>query len=552
MWHLKTLNMSILAIIFWIIIALIAYALRDYIIIIAVFVGSFMGIGALLFWWWFDNPSLGAYIGLFFSTLIGLRYIQQALGASSSTFFEFIYRIISLPFWFLNRVQLILTGPWRYIFKYVSIQDNTRNVLRPLLYAIEIILYVVTTPLRLLNAILYNIFIYGITEIYDLTCEVFFPNNYDEGKGDFWEWIIWFPYRLIKYPLFHGILVIIEGFIWTVNDIFIPTITMYHGTNLEAAQSIVGSSKRNKSLWSNWLAGTFKASNSANGWGGLGVYFAPSRMIAGWYSVRAGGTPVIIACRVSMGRILNYALAPTYVEANVGGSGQHSVLNRYADQNGYTTAEWWNGSYWEYCMFDWQNRYNNPWRIRPIYVLNRQTGLAQHIDGGFRHWLFSKAVIDDISRYWSFVGLIYFSAFVTAVAFYILFLYFRQNLLSTTPIKYEPVKEYVVKEPEMNSSSIIEETTIEKTTIEEPVKPVTPSSTPSSSSSYKPEPRKVSNESKKKSNVYENKRKSSSKQNPTKNKNGFRLEKVDDIPTENNSTKTGFHLEKVDRIPTKE
>ena len=255
-----------------------------------------------------------------------------------------------------------------------------------------------------------------------------------------------------------------------------------------------------------------------------------------------------------MGRILNYALAPTYVEANVGGSGQHSVLNRYADQNGYTTAEWWNGSYWEYCMFDWQNRYNNPWRIRPIYVLNRQTGLAQHIDGGFRHWLFSKAVIDDISRYWSFVGLIYFSAFVAAVAFYILFLYFRQNLLSTTPIKYEPVKEYVVKEPEMNSSSIIEETTIEKTTIEEPVKPVTPSyvSTPSSSSSYKPEPRKVSNESKKKSNVYENKRKSSSKQNPTKNKNGFRLEKVDDIPTENNSTKTGFHLEKVDRIPTKE
>ena len=54
----------------------------------------------------------------------------------------------------------------------------------------------------------------------------------------------------------------------------------------------------------------------------------------------------------------------------------------------------------------------------------------------------------------------------------------------------------MVKEPEMNSSSIIEETTIEKTTIEEPVKPVTPSSTPSSSSSYKPEPRKVSNESK--------------------------------------------------------
>jgi hypothetical protein len=29
-------------------------------------------------------------------------------------------------------------------------------------------------------------------------------------------------------------------------------------------------------------------------------------------------------------------------------------------------------------------------------VFNVETGLAQHIDGGFRHWLFSKMVLDDI------------------------------------------------------------------------------------------------------------------------------------------------------------
>ena len=118
---------------------------------------------------------------------------------------------------------------------------------------------------------------------------------------------------------------------------------------------------------------------------GLGVYFASARHTAIGYAARYGGTPVMIVCRVSLGKILNIDLAPTRVEANVGGSGIHSELNRYAERYGYTSSEWWNGSYWEYCMFDWQSKYNEPWRIRPIYVLNLRTGLAQHIDGGFRH-----------------------------------------------------------------------------------------------------------------------------------------------------------------------
>lgn len=417
--------MSILTIIFWIIVVLVVYALREYLIWVALFIGTFMGVGALLFWWWFDNSSLGAIVGFWFAILIGLRFIQQYFGSGTSTFLEYIYYVISIPFWILNRLQLILTGPWRYVFKYVRVGNNTREVLRPFLYGAEVVLYIITTPLRLLNAFLFNMVVYGITELYDLICEVFFPNNDDEGKGSFGGWIVCLALRIMKYPIFHGSLVIIESFIWTIIDIFIPTVTMYHGTNLKAAQSIVGCSNRNKSLWSNWLAGTFKASNSANGWGGLGVYFAPSRKIAGNYSIRAGGTPVIIACRVSLGNILNYALAPTYVEANVGGSGQHSVLNRYADQNGYTTAEWWNGSYWEYCMFDWQNRYNNPWRIRPMYVFNRRTGLAQHIDGGFRHWLFSEVIVDDILKSWLLVLLFSLAIFITFfVAYSILYFNF--------------------------------------------------------------------------------------------------------------------------------
>ena len=54
------------------------------------------------------------------------------------------------------------------------------------------------------------------------------------------------------------------------------------------------------------------------------------------------------------------------------------------------------GGYWEFCMLDWQNRYNHSWRIRPVYVFNFRTGKVQHINGGMRHWLFDSSVAGDI------------------------------------------------------------------------------------------------------------------------------------------------------------
>lgn len=53
---------------------------------------------------------------------------------------------------------------------------------------------------------------------------------------------------------------------------------------------------------------------------------------------------------------------------------------------GYTTGEWWNGYSWEYCLFDWQNLYNYPWRIRPVYAFNLSTLFPYRIKGGMKHW----------------------------------------------------------------------------------------------------------------------------------------------------------------------
>jgi len=67
--------------------------------------------------------------------------------------------------------------------------------------------------------------------------------------------------------------------------------------------------------------------------------------------------------------------------------------------NGYTSIEWWRGDtgWWEYCLLDWQNKYNESWRIRPISVMSLDSHFFKRIDGGSRHWLFDRMVLKDLS-----------------------------------------------------------------------------------------------------------------------------------------------------------
>lgn len=380
----------------WIVIILLIWIFHEQLIQGAVFIGFFAAIGALLFWIFGGDASTGATIGFWFGVFIGIKVLMESLGAEYSTIFEYAYYLLSLPLWFSNRLQHILSEPWRYIFKTNWLGESAREVVRPTLFVIQIILYVLITPLRFVNAVCYNIIVYGVTELYDLFFEVLQPSQHNEGRGSWWTWLYMFPVRLIHYPIFHGSLVLIEGFVWTVIDTFVPAVTLYHGTDLTAGQAIA------RKIGTRWTDGTF--TSSRGGWGGYGVYFGSRRNTAKGYAYDSwrlsDNNPVMIVCRVSLGTILNYSLAPDYVYRNAGQYGDSAELNKYANKHGYTTGEWWNsrGGYWEFCLFDWQNRYNHPWRIRPIYVFNFRTGRAEHIESGLRHWLFSKPVINDITN----------------------------------------------------------------------------------------------------------------------------------------------------------
>ena len=371
---------------------LLIVAFKDQVATVLVAIGLFAGIGALIFWLLFKNGSLGGGIGAILGLIIGLRTVVdiEYVAPIFSFILKCLYYGISFPFYVLNQIQYFLSEPWRYLFKDDGRDAKTSKTMCAFFEVLKVINYILITPLRLLNAIYYNILVHGLFALYDLWVEVLIPCNEREGNGNFWLWLVLLPWRVIRYPIVHGALAILESVLWTIIDVFIPAITLYHGTDLTAGESIAGSRKRNKDL--SWKSGTFTASDSS--WGGIGVYFAAQRRVAHGYSVSpyrlSDNNPVIIVCRVSPGRIINYSMAPEYVYYAAGANGNPATLNKFAEKHGYTTGEWWNqrGGYWEYCLFDWQNLYNNRWRIRPLYLFNVRTNFVQHIKGGMAHWTF--------------------------------------------------------------------------------------------------------------------------------------------------------------------
>ena len=395
---------------FIILLVLLVIGAWEYIVQLAIYAGIFAGIGALIFYIFGGSGETGAAVGLVVAVLIGLRLLIASLeinyseiGGIISFFLILGYKLVSLPVYFLNRLEHFLVSPWRYFFMRNWVSDDIKPALRFITECITIIMYIATTPLRLVNAIIYNIFIHCITGIYDLLLEVLAPSDDDEGGDDVWKWIYMLPYRIIYYAIWHVLLLVVESAIWTVVDVFIPARTFYHGTTLKAANMIMCDPQRNDFLkrTSGWTSGNFTSSTTPNRtWAGRGVYFAIRRSLAMAYSgddrSGLGGDPVMIVCRVSIGRVISYALMPNRVYNQTGNGGWHDEINKFADAHGYTTGEWFNGYVWEYCLFDWQNGYNDLWRIRPIYILNLRTGLAQHIRGGMQHWLFYKGVMDNL------------------------------------------------------------------------------------------------------------------------------------------------------------
>ena len=192
----------------------------------------------------------------------------------------------------LNLLQYHLQRPWRILLKkprkFVSFLNKYLFFIG---WINNFVIYVVLSPLRLVNAFYYNMIIHSFLSVRDYWLEIFSPKlhgmRYRKGFKYFSLWIIMFPYRLVRY-FFESIIKISEGIIFTVVDVFVPALTMYHGTKKESGISITKPGK--------WRVGD-------GNFAGSGIYFGIDKNVALHYAGNSSESVIILA-RVSLGRII--------------------------------------------------------------------------------------------------------------------------------------------------------------------------------------------------------------------------------------------------------
>ncbi|MGI6341855.1 MAG: hypothetical protein ACOXZ9_02600 [Bacteroidales bacterium] len=277
----------------------------------------------------------------------------------------------------LNSLQYHLQKPWRNALKRPSKTLSFFNKYFGWFGALcRLALYILLTPIRLINAVYYNILVYGLWSFRDNFLDVFAPKiggmRYKKGFKYAFFWIFGLPFRLIKY-IWAGMLQFIESVIFVVVDTLVPTLSLYHGTDLGCSISI---SKPGK-----WLVGN-------GNYAGSGIYFTMNQRVAKHYA-GSSGEPVLIKARVSLGRTKNLSLAPKHILNCVKYNGDK--ITEWCINNGYKSVEWWrrDEQWWEYCLVN-NNRgsYIKTWRIRILYIYNLRTNKYERIWGGKKYWLF--------------------------------------------------------------------------------------------------------------------------------------------------------------------
>ncbi len=338
-----------------------------------------------------DNELFGiAFWGIL--TIVGLILLRLLLRRSvpvlGALYYAF-FRTLSFLFSFLNGLQRHLSKPWRPLYKQHHGADGFNVFLRGFWSFLKTPLYVVLTPLRFVNAFFYNIVVHSSFEFFNYLGEIFDPTSPKEGGANFITWLLLMPLRLIKYG-WHYLLSLTESIIWTAIDTVVPALALYHGTSKDASVSICQSPGRVGAK--DWYSGVWNV--GGGNYAGNGIYFAPLRSTAEHYANDA-----MIICRVSLGKVIDLGMAPKYVYRQCGYPNALGATE-WGLKNGYTTGEWWRSDegWWEYCMYDWQNRYNSSWRIRPLYVEDLKSKRVYRIPGGMSHWLFRNLVIKDLMK----------------------------------------------------------------------------------------------------------------------------------------------------------
>lgn len=329
----------------------------------------------------------------------GYYMIYTILGVVALLIAVFLLRnvvwMVRYPFFFLNWIQWILYNPIRDWWRHPKL--GTANLsFNLLMWSLVspvwwIAMHIALTPMRLINALYFNIILYWTVIFCDSISELIQPKRerYRNLKGLQYigSWTMGFPKRLWRVFSRNG-LSLIEGILMTGVDIVLPTYTMYHGTSFKGIATNIATEGR-------WYVG-------GGDHAGSGIYFGFFKKTAEHYA--SGDDHAIIVARVTLFPCRNSSTLPYHLRRKIGNDGvaiTHGVgfpwkaIEHWRD---HSYAQWF-----EYCLIqpDKAGQYVRTWRARPICVLKNH--IPSRIWGGLSLWTSGAGGAGAIIFSWSVI-----------------------------------------------------------------------------------------------------------------------------------------------------
>ncbi len=288
-----------------------------------------------------------------------------------------IYWFEILFFW-LNRILWFLINPMRFLWKNPNRKSPRGLFMLTTLSGISlawfVLIYIVTTPIRIILALYYDVLLFLTVSVTDNIEEFISPKigamKYKKGLSYGFFYILTLPWRFVRF-LFKSVFYLLDSFLMFGVSVVFPTLTMLHGTGFREAGTKITQS-------GDWKVG-------GGNYAGTGIYFGIDGRTAKHYAPSGSNHSIIIA-RVTLTFCKTIATLPKEEREMIGlGQPGEELANRV--KGFYRSVEHWRElGWWEYCLLQpgKMDSFINSWRLRPVALINDAKIVRTY--GGFSHY----------------------------------------------------------------------------------------------------------------------------------------------------------------------
>lgn len=354
--------------------------------------------------------ALAAYLMVFYFAVIAVIWAIRG-----------VLWTLTQPFLWVEGLVWFLYNPFRFLMK-----DHRAKRSRGFFVLFSVLLvkpmyqtavYLVTTPIRIVTAIYFDVVMYLLVMTSDTIDELFQPKlgsmRHRKGFAYFWRWIVFLPYRFVWFAI-KNILAILDSILMLTVSVVWPTFTMYHGTKRYAATEITQKSR--------WFVGN-------GNWAGSGIYFGRRLSTARHYATptRSGDQELypLIMARVTFTMLRNCGTLKKDQRELVGQMSESgNELSRQVKWP-YAATELWRskeGGWWEYCILqrNKEGQFVKSWRIRPVGMVTvKKSGILigrlTRLWGGASHYSLRPANL--LMAFFSMVIAFYFAQLLMNLGF---------------------------------------------------------------------------------------------------------------------------------------